>query len=113
MLMREPSIQRNRLPLTNQFPRLTCIVITFSILAPLATSFFVVNSLIGIENIKRHYWFTDGLFISAVLNGVLFAPLLFLKIRQFAFPYSIFAAIVATFLAYYAYWLWTIGLIGV
>ena len=89
------------------------VAIAVSLLAPIATSYFVIDSLVGMENLKRHYWFTDGLVISFVLNAVFLSPLLLSSVRRFATPYAIGVAVLTAVLAYAGYEYWMIALMGV
>jgi hypothetical protein len=101
------------LPHRRSFPRSAVVAIAISLVAPILTCLPVIDSLIGVENLKRHYWFTDGLVISGVLNAVVFAAFLHPAVRRFATGYSIFAAIAIPFLAFAGYGYWMVALMGV
>lgn len=81
--------------------------IVFLLIAPIASCFVVINGLVGVENLKRHYWFTDGVAISAVLSVIVLAPLVHPKVWKVAPTYTTVAAtLVFVFvLSIYGYWM--------
>jgi len=87
--------------------------IAFSFVAPIITSFVVINSLIGIANLKRQYWLVDGLILSLVLNGIFMSPLLTEKGRSVARIYVPCVAVIVTLIAYWTYEYWMVALMGV
>ena len=104
--------QSEGFPRPRSFTRLAA-AIAFSVLAPIALCFLVIHLLVGIENLKRHYWLTDGLVISAILNAIALSPLLNSTIRRFATTYTTTAAIVISLFTFFGYGFWMVALMGV
>ena len=73
------------------------------LLAPIMACFLVIHILVGIENLERHYWLTDGLAYSAILNTVAFLPFLYPPVRNNALTYSVIAAISISLVTFAAY----------
>ena len=83
--------------------RSVVVAIVIQLLAPIMICFLVIHALVGIANLERHYWFTDGLVYSAILNSVAFLPLLHPPIRKNALTYSTIATILISLVTLAAY----------
>ena len=79
------------------------IAIVFSLLAPVIAAYAVIDLLVGMENLKKHYWIRDGIVMSVVLNAVLLSPLVFRRVRSFAYVYAPIIAVVIAVTSYSVY----------
>ena len=95
------------------FPRSALIGAALSLIAPIVACLIVIHWLVGVENLKRHYWLTDGLVISAGLNVMVLAPLAHRKTRRFATGYALSAAVLIFLFVLCGYGYWMVALMGV
>jgi hypothetical protein len=89
------------------------MAIAGSILGPFVSTFLVIDLIVGIENLNRHYWIFDGFILAAALNAIAFLPLLFRRVRVYLLTYAIVASILVSATSFVAYWIWMIALVGV
>jgi hypothetical protein len=91
----------------------TWAIIAVSLAAPIVTSLIVIELLVGIANLKVHYWLTDGMIISLVLNGIGAVPLLNDSIRKRVSSYVKWLALVVSLMAFAGYGIFMVALVGV
>lgn len=89
------------------------LYLAVSLVAPILTCFFVIDLLIGVEHLKKHYWISDGIVISIILNGLGAIPLLNQVVRKKVRGYVRWMAIVVTTLAFLGYGFFMIAMLGV
>ena len=63
-----------------------------SLLGPIVTCYAVIDLLVGVQNLPRYYWLTDGIKLSSVANLLAALPLLAPRVRRQAVWYVPVAA---------------------
>lgn len=71
--------------------RTTTLLILLSWLSPGVGCYLVVDDLVGIEQLKVHYWIEHGIVISVVLNFLAVLPFLSQTVRRNSVAYAFVA----------------------
>jgi hypothetical protein len=77
--------------------------LVLSLLGPIAAAYCVIDVLIGIENLKRPYWFTHGVELSIAGNALAALPLMLESIRKHLPRYVRIASVAVVLLSGLAY----------
>ena len=89
------------------------LLVGMSCVSPILSCYLVVDSLIGIENLKANYWFRDGVMLSGVLNYLAVSPFLLPSVRKRSAEYALLMVLLVTTVAFFGYKFFTLAILGV